>query len=133
MAFPHGEREVYVAVGSRCPFASAAEEHDRLDLGCPLGPGDDRIPLFLCELHVTTIAPNCWFVMSMFEGVITEESRMEDRIKQFFESDFDPGQSQSSTGQAETEERIANALEYIAYQLGQINRKMRDGGRREVG
>jgi hypothetical protein len=58
---------------------------------------------------------------------------MEDRIKQFFEADFDPGQSQSRTGQAETEERIANALEYIAYQLGQINRKMRDGGRREVG
>jgi hypothetical protein len=63
--------EVYVAVGPRCPFASAAEEHDRLDLGCPLGPGDDRIPLFLCELHVTTIARNRWFVMSMFEGVIT--------------------------------------------------------------
>jgi hypothetical protein len=56
--FRHGEREVYVAVGPRCPFASAAEEHDRLDLGCPLGPVDDRIPLFLCELHVTTIAPN---------------------------------------------------------------------------
>jgi hypothetical protein len=58
---------------------------------------------------------------------------MADHNKEFFESDFDPGQSQSRTGQAETEERIANALEYIAYQLGQINRKMRDGGIREVG
>ena len=55
---------------------------------------------------------------------------MEDRIKQFFEADFDPGQSQSRTGQAETEERTTHALEYIAYQLGQINRKMRGG---EVG
>ena len=53
---------------------------------------------------------------------------MEDRIKEFFESDFDPGQSQFRTGQAETEERIAHALEYIAYQFGQINRKM--SGRR---
>ena len=66
----------------------------------------------------------------MFERVMTEESSMEDRVKQFFEADFDPGQSQSRTGQAETEERITHALEYIAYQLGQINRKMRGG---EVG
>jgi hypothetical protein len=58
---------------------------------------------------------------------------MEDRIREFFESDFDPGQSPFRTGQAETEERIAHALEYIAYQLGQINRKMRGEGRREVG
>jgi hypothetical protein len=58
---------------------------------------------------------------------------MEDRIKQFFEADFDPGQSQSRTGQAETEERIAHALEYIAYQLGQINRKMRGGRSGDVG
>ena len=53
---------------------------------------------------------------------------MEARIKEFFGADFDPGQTQSRTGQAETEERIARALEYIAYQLGQINRKM--SGRR---
>jgi hypothetical protein len=49
-------------------------------------------------------------------------------MKEFFEADFDPGQSQSRTGQAETEERMAHALEYIAYQRGQINRKMRGGG-----
>jgi hypothetical protein len=56
---------------------------------------------------------------------------MEDRIREFFEADFDPGQTR--TGQAETEERIAHALEYIAYQLGQINRKMRGGRSGEVG
>ena len=58
---------------------------------------------------------------------------MEARIKEFFEADFDPGQTQSRTGQAETEERIAHALEYIAYQLGQINRKMGGGRSGEVG
>ena len=58
---------------------------------------------------------------------------MEDRIKEFFETDFDPGQPQSRTGQAETEERIAQALEYIAYQLGQINRKMKVERSGEVG
>jgi hypothetical protein len=51
---------------------------------------------------------------------------MEDRIKEFFEHDFDPGQTR--TGQAATEERIATALEYVAYQLGQLNRKMGGGG-----
>ena len=58
---------------------------------------------------------------------------MADHSKEFFESDFDPGQSQSRTGQAETEERIANALEYIAYQIGQINRKMSDRQSGDVG
>jgi hypothetical protein len=53
---------------------------------------------------------------------------MQDRIKEFFENDFDPGQP--GTGQAATEERIATALEYIAYQLGQMNRKMREYPRR---
>jgi hypothetical protein len=56
---------------------------------------------------------------------------MEDRIKEFFETDFDPGRPGS--GQAATEERIATALEYIAYQLGQINRKLRDCGIHNVG
>lgn len=37
---------------------------------------------------------------------------MEDRIKDFFERDFDPGQTR--TGQAATEETIATALKYIA-------------------
>jgi len=41
---------------------------------------------------------------------------MEGRIKEYFETDFDPGQPKS--GKAATEERIATALEYIAYQLG---------------
>ena len=58
---------------------------------------------------------------------------MEARIKEFFESDFDPGQSQSRSDQAEIEERIAYALEYIAYQLGQINRKMGGGQSGDVG
>ena len=64
---------------------------------------------------------------------IKEESSMADHRKEFYETDFDPGQSQSRTGQAETEERIANALEYIAFQLGQINRKMGVGRRGDVG
>ena len=51
---------------------------------------------------------------------------MEDRIKEYFEPDFDPGPTRA--GQAATEDRIATALEYIAYQLGQINRKMRGDG-----
>jgi hypothetical protein len=55
----------------------------------------------------------------------------DDHIKEFFETDFDLGQPRS--GQAETEERVATALEYIAYQLGQINRKIRTGGMPNIG
>jgi len=47
---------------------------------------------------------------------------VKERIKDFFETDFDPGQP--DVGQAATEERMAAALKYIAYQLGQINWKM---------
>jgi hypothetical protein len=40
-------------------------------------------------------------------------------MKEFFESDFDPGQTRT----AATEERIATVLEYIAYQLGQSSKR----------
>jgi hypothetical protein len=45
-----------------------------------------------------------------------------ERWKAFMDQDFDPGHTPGAT--PATEQRIANALEYIAYQLGQINRKL---------
>ena len=56
------------------------------------------------------------------EPVNKEKCIVKERIKDFFETDFDPGQP--DVGQAATEERMAAALKYIAYQLGQINWKM---------
>jgi hypothetical protein len=41
-----------------------------------------------------------------------------DRIKQYMESDFSPGEN------LKVEYRVANALEYIAYHMGQINKKL---------
>jgi hypothetical protein len=47
-----------------------------------------------------------------------------DRTNEFFEIDFDPGQSRSD--QAATRRGLARRWS-IAYQLGQINRKTRNG------
>lgn len=44
------------------------------------------------------------------------------RIKATMEADFNPGYTPENTPDVDL--RIAIALEYIAYQLGQINRKL---------
>ncbi len=41
-----------------------------------------------------------------------------ERIKQFMESEFLPD------GKPEAQYRVANALEYIAYHMGQISKKL---------
>jgi hypothetical protein len=46
-----------------------------------------------------------------------------DRFKAFYENDFAPGYS--SMGMPSPPERVANAAEYSAYQLGQINQSLK--------
>lgn len=53
---------------------------------------------------------------------MTGESNLSERVRLRMERDFDP--SGGSPVAISAELRVANALEYIAYQLGQINRKM---------
>jgi hypothetical protein len=50
-----------------------------------------------------------------------KEARAEQR-RAYMERDYDPGYTPSTMPAAE--HRVANALDYIAYQLGQINRKL---------
>jgi hypothetical protein len=45
-----------------------------------------------------------------------------ERHKHYMESDFNPGYTPTSMPDADM--RIANAAEYAAYQLGQINRNL---------
>jgi hypothetical protein len=44
------------------------------------------------------------------------------KIRQRLEEDYTP--IHTTTGGATIQDRIADALEYIAFQLGQINRKL---------
>jgi hypothetical protein len=57
------------------------------------------------------------------EKAIEERDRVaQERWKAMMESDFNPGYTPERTAKAE--DRMAGALEYAAYQLGQINRRL---------
>ena len=53
---------------------------------------------------------------------MTEKAIINERVRQRMERDFDPSQTAGAAPSSDV--RIANALEYIAFQLGQINRKL---------
>lgn len=54
---------------------------------------------------------------------MNERNRLlDERQRQFYAADFDPKHRPEAMPQPEI--RIATALEYIAFQLGQINRKL---------
>lgn len=53
---------------------------------------------------------------------MTEKAIINERARQRMERDYDPNQTAGAAPAPDV--RIANALEYIAFQLGQINRKL---------
>ena len=53
---------------------------------------------------------------------MTEKPVINERAKLRLERDFDP--SGAAGASLSPDVRVANALEYVAYQLGQINRKL---------
>lgn len=53
---------------------------------------------------------------------MTEKAIINERARQRMERDYDPNQTAGVAPAPDV--RIANALEYIAFQIGQINRKL---------
>ena len=51
-----------------------------------------------------------------------ERQRREARSREYMQSEFLPGANNQNVG---AEHRVANALEYIAYQLGDISRSLK--------